>query len=95
MRRECQTAILSMRGILGRMRRATAAGLDMSMVQALCDRKMRRCVRRERQGGSCYSWVRECQIDKRSGERQSGSCLCHFVILSFCSCGQPGKSPKF
>ena len=32
MRRECQTAILSMRGSLGRMRRATAAGLDMSMV---------------------------------------------------------------
>ena len=32
MRRECQRAILSMRGTLGSSRRATALGLDRSMV---------------------------------------------------------------
>ena len=36
MPRECQSAILSMRGTLGRMRRAIAVGLDRSMMQALC-----------------------------------------------------------
>ena len=36
MPRECQSAMLSMRGTLGRMRRAIAVGLDRSIMQELC-----------------------------------------------------------
>lgn len=54
--RECHIAVLKRRGTLGRMRRAMAAGEDVSMVEELYHESKRE---RERAEGKMYTRKKE------------------------------------